>query len=94
MIGHLPFLQAVGVDGVSAVRPMEVNRFILHQAALYEKGRDRVTDRVATIFHFTCLSLPFLSSHHRKTHSPQPRMPLFYHQIVKSISIRLFFEIV
>lgn len=38
MIGYLLFLQAVGVDGLSTVCPVEINRFIPHQARLCEKG--------------------------------------------------------
>ena len=34
MIGNLFFLQAFGVDGVSAVCPIKINHFISHQARL------------------------------------------------------------
>lgn len=36
MIGNLFFLQAVGLDSVSTICPIEINHFIPHQARLYE----------------------------------------------------------
>lgn len=42
MIGNLFFLQAVCVDGVSAVCPVEINQFIPHKARLWNEKRERM----------------------------------------------------
>lgn len=36
MIGNLLFLQAVGLDSVFMICPIEINHFLLHQARLHE----------------------------------------------------------
>lgn len=36
MIGNLFFLQAVGLDGISTICPIEINHFIPHQTRLHE----------------------------------------------------------
>lgn len=46
MIDNLFFLQAVGVDGVSTHRPIEINHFIPHQARLHEKWGKRRAESV------------------------------------------------
>lgn len=66
MIGNLFFLQACGVDCVSAVCPIKINHFISHHARLWSERREsmRATLKSVNLFNFVMVDLKFGVSDH------------------------------
>lgn len=83
MINNLFFLQAVAVDGVSTICPVEMNCFIPHQTRLYESKRKMRAD-TGSLMTFAIENFTFSSMIIRH----------FYHEITEFTWILLFFDTV